>query len=134
MNTIFSHLFRHLVRRHILIWIVTLVLILIFLTALGTLSWGVRMKITCRVAVTPEPEKSLFRITIPDRSFLSIREGDTATFSDDKIGPHEGIIRSVKKEGNRVELIIAFTGLPGKAAEGTVTLRGERLLGAFFKN
>ncbi|MEA1926950.1 MAG: hypothetical protein U9N73_01995 [Candidatus Auribacterota bacterium] len=135
MNTKISHFFKHLMRRRVLIWMVTLLLILGFAGAGGAILWSVRMNVTYRVEIKPPKREGWdgsITAIIPASDFQLIRRGDEVTIVPEGKKERRGVIRSVITEPERIKLKITGHGLPSEKFEADITLRAERLLAAFI--
>ena len=125
--------FRHLKRRRVLIWILTLVLIAGFGTAIGGIFWSVRMKTAYRAELAPDGKGS-FRATVPRLPLQVFRPGEPAALKLSTGEELPGILRAFSPGPGRVELRLEFPGLPAERAEGDLTIRSQRLLAAFLSS
>ncbi len=123
--------FRHLKRRRLLVWLVALVLIAGFGTAIGGIFWLVRMKTTYSTTLTPVGE-GIFLAPVTSRPLQVFRTGDPAGWKMSNGEELSGVLRGVASEKERIELRLEFPGLPDRPASGEITIRSQRLLAAFL--
>ncbi len=123
--------FRHLKRRRVLIWVLALVLIAGFGTAIGGIFWSVRMKADYRAGLAPDGKGS-FRATVSRLQLQVFRPGEPAVLKLSTGEELSGVLRAFTPGPEQVELRLEFPGLPTEPAEGQVTIRSQRLLAAFL--
>ena len=123
--------FRHLKRRRILIWMLALVLIAGFGTAIGGIFWTVRMKADYRAELVPDGRGN-FRTTVPRLPLQVFRPGEPAVLKLSTGEELSGGLRAFSPGPERVELRLEFPDLPPEPAEGKITIRSQRLLAAFL--
>ena len=126
----------HLMRRRLLIWIVTLILIAGFTGAAGAILWSVRMNVTYRSEIRPMAREgwdgSIIAI-IPTAAFQSIQKGDQVIIVPEEGKKVGGIIRSVTTGPEEIKLKINANYQPEGETEALITLRAERLIAAFLR-
>ena len=131
-----TRFFNHLMRRRLLIWIVTLILIVGFTVATGAILWSVRMNLTYRAEIRPQAREgwdgSIMAI-IPATAFQSIQKGDKVIIVPEGEKKEEGVIRSVVTGPDEVKLKITGNYQPKEKTEALITLRAERLIAAFLR-
>ena len=128
--------FNHLMRRRLLIWIVTLFLIAAFAGACGAILWSVRMNVTYRAEIRPPAREGWdgsITAIIPATSFQSIQKGESVIIIPDGGEKAEGVIRSVTTGAEGVKMKITGKYQPGEATKALITLRSERLISAFIR-
>ncbi len=123
-------------RRRLLIWIVTLLLIAGFAGAAGVILWSVRMKVTYRTEIAPqagEEHNGSLTAIIPAADFQLIRVGEPVMIALAEGTKLEGIIASVTTGTNEIKLEITVGEAPAERSEAVVTLRAKRLIAAFLR-
>jgi hypothetical protein len=125
--------FRHLKRRRVLIWVLALVLIAGFGTAIGGIFWSVRMKTEYRADITPAGEE-IFLAPVSRLPLQAFRTGDPAVLKLSTGEELPGVLRAFSPGPERVELRLEFPGLPAAPAEGEITIRSQRLFAAFLSS
>ena len=131
-------LFNYLLRKRLLLWTMTLLLILVFLGILGSICWYVRMKATYPVTVEylPAGGRRHLLVRIPRRSFQVIEAGDRAELELKPDLRLTGKVEKVILEGSTLQLTLLIPVLPAgeRPASGVITLRSRRLLAAFQRS
>jgi hypothetical protein len=131
-----TRFFNHLMRRRVLIWVVTLILIAGFTGATGAILWSVRMNVTYRAEIRPQMREGWdgsITAIIPADAFQSIQKEDEVIIVPEGGKEWKGVISSVITEPERVKLKINGPGLPSEKCEADITLRAERLIAAFLR-
>ena len=131
-----TRFFNHLMRRRVLIWVVTLLLIVGFTGTAGAILWSARMNVTYRTEIRPQAREGWdgsITAIIPTAAFQSIRKGDEVIIVPDGGEKEEGVIRSVTTGPEEVKLKITSNYQPKEKTEGYITLRAERLISAFLR-
>ena len=126
----------HLMRRRLLIWVVTLLLIIGFAGTGSVILWSVRMNITYRAELIPETREGWdgsITAIIPAARFQSIQKGETVIVIPDGGGEIKGLIRSIFTGPEQVKLKISGNYQPEEKIQANITLRAERLIAAFLK-
>ena len=131
-------LFNFLLRKRLLLWTTTLMVILVFLGILGSICWYVRMKATypVKVAYTSAAGRQYLLVRIPRRSFQVIKVNDRVEL---KLKPDlrlTGKVENVEPDGSTLQLTLLIPALPAgeRPARGVITLRSRRLLAAFQRS
>ncbi len=122
---------RHLKRRRVLIWVLALVLIAGFGTAIGGIFWSVRMKTEYPANLTPAGE-GIFLAPVSRLPLQVFRTGDPAVLKLSTGEELPGVLRAFSPGPDRVELRLEFPGLPDEPAAGEITIRSQRLFAAFL--
>jgi len=128
--------FNHMMRRRLLIWIITLLLIAGFAGAAGVILWSVRMVVAYRAEIEPqesEEQQGSWTALIPATDFQLIREGEPVTITLSDGTKSEGIIASVTTGTKDIKLEITGVEDQAESAEAVVTLRAKRLIAAFLR-
>ena len=136
MNTNISRFLNHLMRRRLMIWIVTLLLIAGFAGASGAILWSVRMNVTYRAEIIPQVREGWdgsITAIIPAAAFQSIQKGEAVIIISDGGEKEEGVIHSVITGPEEVKFKITGNYQPGERNEALITLRAERLISAFIR-
>ena len=131
-----TRFFNHLMRRRVLIWTLTVLLILAFTTAAGAILWTVRMDATYQGEVMPlgdEVGTGLLTIVIPANRFQSIPEGEPVLVTFPGGGRLNGIVYSVITGPEKTKLKITIPEEPKETANASITLRSQRLIAAFLR-
>lgn len=123
--------FRHLKRRRLLIWALTLLLIAVFGSAIGGIFWSARMKTAYRADLVPAGE-GIFSSFVPRLPLQTFRPGEPVGLKLSTGEELTGTIRSFSPGPERVELRLEFPGLDRIPAAGEITIRSQRLLAAFI--
>ena len=132
-------LFNYLLRKRLLLWTASLLVILFFLGILASLCWFVRMKATYPVKaeyVSADGRRYL-RVRIPRRSFQVIKSGDRAELEARPDLRLTGRVVKAAPDGLTLQLTLRFPGLPAsgdRPGSGELTLRSRRLLAAFRRS
>lgn len=131
-------LFNYLLRKRLLLWTATLLVILVFLGILGSLGWYVRMKVTYPVKVeyVSAGGRAELLVRIPRRSFQVIKAGDRVELEMKPDLRRTGKVEEVVPEGPTLQLTLLIPSLPAgeRPARGVITLRSRRLLAAFRRS
>jgi len=136
MSINITQFFNHLMRRRVLIWVVTLILIAGFSGAGGAILWSVRMNVTYLAEIrAPAREGWNGSITaiIPSTCFQSIQKGEAVIIIPTGGREEAGVIRSVITGPDRVKLKITGNYHPEERTEALITIRAERLIAAFLR-
>lgn len=131
-----TRFFNHLMRRRLLIWVVTIFMIAGFTGAVGAILWSVRMNVTYRAEIRPralEGWDGSITAIIPATPFQSIQKGDEVIIVPDGGRKVAGVIRSVIAGPEEVKLEITGNYHPEERTEALITLRVERLISAFLR-
>jgi hypothetical protein len=155
-----SSILNRLIQRRLLLWMISLLVILVLLGALGIIFWEVRIKVSYPVEMrfNPSGEESLknrsdrgeliFLASLPRRRFHSIDRGKKVRITLAAGIEGDGVVRKVEKGPDSIKLTIAIERIDGgKAArgrlesltdqqvkfKGTITLRDLRLIAAFSR-
>jgi hypothetical protein len=131
-----TRFFNHLMRRRVLIWVVTLILIAGFTGATGAILWSVRMNVTYRAEIRPQAREGWdgsITAIIPATAFQVIQKGEAVMIIPDDGEKEEGVIRSVATGAEEVKLKINANYQPEEETEALITLRAERLISAFLR-
>ena len=123
--------FRHLRRRRFLIWILALLLIAAFGSAIGGIFWSVRMKTDYRVELAPDGDE-VFLAEVSRLPLQVFRPGEPAALTLPAGEEYSGTLRAFSPGPERVELRLEFPGLPPEPVAGRVAIRSQRLLAAFI--
>lgn len=123
--------FKHLKRRRFLIWVLTMLLIAGLGAAIGGIFWSVRMKTAYRAELVPEG-LGVFQTTVSSFPLQAFRIGEPVALKLSTGDEFFGILRAVSSGPERIELSIVFPDLPDQFAVGEITIRSQRLLGAFI--
>ena len=132
-------LFNYLIRKRLLLWTATLLVILVFLGILASLCWYVRMKASypVRVEYVSAGGRRELRVRVPRRSLQVIEAGDRAKL-ELKSGLHlETMVGEVTSDGSFLRLALPLSALPATGEwpqDGVITLRSRRLLAAFRRS
>ncbi len=133
-----SRLFNYLLRRRLLLWTATLLVILVFLGILASLCWYVRMKASYPVEVGYKSAagRRYLLVRIPRRSFQAIDVDDRAELKLEPDLRLTGQVKKVAPDGATLELTLLIPSLPPgeRPAKGVITLRSRRLLAAFQRS
>jgi len=136
MSINITQFLNHLMRRRVLIWVITLILIAGFSGAGGAILWSVRMNVTYRAEIrAPAREGCDGSITaiIPSTCFQSIQKGEAVIIIPTGGREEAGVIRSVITGPDRVKLKITGNYQPEERTEALITIRAERLIAAFLR-
>ncbi len=123
--------FRHLRRRRILVWALSLILIAALGGAIGGIFWSVRMKTAYRTELVPVEER-IFLASVPLLPLQVFREGDPVSFRRPDGEESIGTLLKAYAGTESMELRLELPGLPEEKVSGEVTLRSQRLLAAFI--
>ena len=131
-----TRFFNHLMRRRVLIWTLTVLLILAFTTAAGAILWTVRMDATYQGEVMPlgdEVGTDLLTIVIPANRFQSIPEEEPVVVTFSGGSRLNGTVYSVITGPEKTKLKITIPEEPKETANASITLRSQRLIAAFLR-
>ena len=132
-------LFNYLLRKRLLLWTATLLVILVFLGILASLCWYVRMKASypVRVEYVSAGGRQYLLVRIPRRSFQVIKVDDRVGL---KLQPDlrlTGTVEKVEPDGSTLRLTLLIPSLPAgrdRPESGSIILRSRRLLAAFQRS
>jgi len=132
-------LFNYLLRKRLLLWTVTLLVILFFLGILGSICWFVRMKASSpvRVEYVSTGGRADLLVRVPRRSSQLIKVGDRAELEARPDLCLTGRVVKAAPDGLTLQLTLRFPGLPAsgdRPGSGELTLRSRRLLAAFRRS